>query len=61
MEIRYARARDAVALGVVADEEQRRGLDVRTRERLLSAGADLIVADFVHHAALVELLTRNRE
>ncbi len=57
VEIRHARARDAVALGVAADEERRLGLNARKRERLLSAGADLIVTDFVHHAELVDLLT----
>ena len=49
VEIRHAKARGAVALGVAADEEKRQGLDPRKRQRLLDAGADLIVTDFVHH------------
>ncbi len=56
VEIRHAREHGALALGVAADEERRQGLSSRKRERLLAAGADLIVTDFLHHEALVALL-----
>lgn len=56
VEIRNAKARDALALGLAADEEKRQGLNPRKRQRLLQAGADLIVADFTHHIDLVNIL-----
>jgi len=56
VEIRHAKARGAVALGVAADEERRQGLDPRKHRRLLEAGADLIVTDFLHHAELLHCL-----
>lgn len=56
VEIRHAKDHGAVALGVAVDEERRQGLNPRKRERLLAAGADLIVTDFMHHEALTALL-----
>jgi phosphoglycolate phosphatase-like HAD superfamily hydrolase len=53
VEIRHAKTRGAVALGVASDEEHRRGLNPRKRRRLLCAGADLIVPDFLHHEELL--------
>lgn len=50
--VSYA-ARGAVALGLAADEERRQGLNPRKRQRLLAAGADLIVTDFLHHEDLL--------
>jgi len=46
VEIRNAKARDAIALGVASDEVRRFGLNPRKRERLINAGADLIIPDF---------------
>jgi phosphoglycolate phosphatase-like HAD superfamily hydrolase len=57
VEIRNAKDRDAIALGVAVDEYRREGLNARKRERLLHAGADLIITDFRHHDELVRLLT----
>jgi phosphoglycolate phosphatase len=57
VEIRHAKAQQAVTLGIAADEELRQGLDPRKRERLVSAGADLIVTDFLNHEYLLECLT----
>lgn len=57
VEIRHAKARDAVALGIAANEEQRQGLDPRKRKRLLAAGADFIVTDFLHHDDLLAMFT----
>jgi phosphoglycolate phosphatase-like HAD superfamily hydrolase len=59
VEIRQGKARGAVALGIAADEAARQGRDSRKRERLLDAGADLIVTDFTHSDELVALLVGN--
>lgn len=56
VEIRHARDHGAVALGVAVDEDRRQGLNPRKRERLLAAGADLIVTDFLHYGALAAVL-----
>lgn len=56
VEIRQGKAQGAVALGIAADEAARQGLDPRKRERLLRAGADLIVTDFTHYGELATLL-----
>jgi len=56
VEIRHAKALGAVALGLAADEERRQGLNPRKRQRLLAAGADLIVTDFLHHKDLLRYL-----
>ena len=56
VEIEFARRVGAVALGLASDEERRAGLNPRKRQRLLSAGADLITGDFSHAEQLVELL-----
>ena len=59
VEIRNGKAHDAVTLGVAADEDQRQGLNPRKRERVISAGADLVVTDFLHYAQLARLFTRS--
>ena len=56
VEIREARARGALALGVASDEVRRCGWNGRKRQRLLDAGADLLIADFIQGDALVEIL-----
>ncbi len=56
VEIRNARARDALALGVASDEVRRSGPNPRKRRRLLAAGADLVIPDFGEAEALVQLL-----
>ena len=58
VEIRNAKDRGAVALGVAADEVERQGLSARKRKRLLDAGADLIVTDLLHGADLVRFLAQ---
>ena len=57
VEIQYARQAGAVSLGVAADESLRRGLNPRKRQRLLHAGADIIVTDFTHYHELAAILT----
>jgi len=56
VEISLAHAVGAVALGVAADEQRRQGLDVRKRQRLVGAGADLLITDFLHAQQLAHLL-----
>jgi phosphoglycolate phosphatase len=57
VEIRHAKAQDAITLGVAANEERRQGLDPRKRQRVLTAGADFIVTDFAHHEELLAMFT----
>jgi phosphoglycolate phosphatase-like HAD superfamily hydrolase len=56
VEIREAAGRGALTLGVAADEARRQGLNPRKRRRLVEAGADLLVTDFLHHETLVDRL-----
>lgn len=56
VEIRCARQAGAVALGLAADEGTRQTLSPRKRERLLAAGADLIISSFLHSQELCSLL-----
>ncbi len=60
VEIRNAKARDAVALGVATDEVKRSGLNVHKRKRLIDAGADIIIPDFTRHSELVDFLLQKR-
>ena len=57
VEIREARKRNAVALGIASDEINRRGMNPNKRQRLIDAGADLLIADFSHAERLAEMLT----
>lgn len=56
VEIHEAKVRGALALGVASDEVRRCGWNGRKRQRLLDAGADLLIADFTQGDALVEIL-----
>jgi phosphoglycolate phosphatase-like HAD superfamily hydrolase len=56
VEIKAAQQAGAVALGVACNETDRTSLDERKRQRLLRAGADLIISNFNHAAELVRLL-----
>lgn len=55
VEIREGAMRNAVTLGVASDEVARHGWNERKVERLKSAGADLLVADFTHARELLAL------
>jgi phosphoglycolate phosphatase-like HAD superfamily hydrolase len=57
VEIKAAWQAGAVALGVACNETDRTSLDERKHQRLLRAGADLIINNFNHAAELVELLS----
>lgn len=56
VEICNAVAREALSLGVASDEVRRFGWNARKRQRLLNAGADLLVADFRQHKSLLRFL-----
>lgn len=56
VEIRHARAAGAVAVGVASDEIRRRGWNERKRERLIRAGAHLLIPDFEQADHLLDLI-----
>jgi phosphoglycolate phosphatase-like HAD superfamily hydrolase len=56
VEMREARKKGALAVGVASDEVRRHGLNLRKRERLVKAGAHLIVPDFSQIDALLDAL-----
>jgi phosphoglycolate phosphatase-like HAD superfamily hydrolase len=56
VEIIEGRQRGAVTLGVASDEVVRNGWNEHKMERLTRAGADLLVADFVHSSELIKAL-----
>lgn len=58
VEIFHARSREAIALGIAANEDQRQGLDPRKRSRLLAAGADFIITDFLRYPELLDMFTQ---
>jgi phosphoglycolate phosphatase-like HAD superfamily hydrolase len=58
VEIRCARGVGAIGLGIAADEDTRQTLNPRKRARLIEAGADLIVANFLPAAELANLFCR---
>ncbi len=57
VEIRNAKSKDAIAVGVATDEVRRCGLNPRKRKRLINAGADLIVPDFTRHKKIIAFLS----
>ncbi|MGC8781344.1 MAG: HAD family hydrolase [Anaerolineae bacterium] len=56
VEIEDAKRVGGIAVGVASDEARRTGRDEWKRNRLIAAGADLIVPDFREHEALVKYL-----
>jgi phosphoglycolate phosphatase-like HAD superfamily hydrolase len=60
VEIEDAKAAGGIAVGVASNEATRQGIDVWKRERLIQAGADLIIPDFREHEALVAHLFAER-
>lgn len=56
VEIQNARSNGCIALGVASDEVRGYGWNMHKRQRLIRAGADLMVADFAEHEALVTYL-----
>lgn len=56
VEIENAKCAGGLAVGVASNEIERRGVNAWKRERLIRAGADVIVPDFREHAALTAYL-----
>ncbi len=60
VEIRHGREHDCVTIGVASNEVQGYGWNERKRERLIQAGADLLVPDFGEAQQLEEYLFPRR-
>jgi len=56
VEIEDAKAVGGIAVGVASNEASRTGINEWKRQRLIAAGADIIVPDFREHERLVEYL-----
>jgi phosphoglycolate phosphatase-like HAD superfamily hydrolase len=56
VEIEETKKVGGIAVGVATDEERRAGIDEWKRERLIQAGADLIIPDFCEQEALIDYL-----
>ena len=56
VEIENCKEVGGVAIGVASDELNRRGINEWKRERLIRAGADIIIPDFTNIPALTKLL-----
>lgn len=56
VEIRHGRENGCVSIGVCSDEIRRHGWNMRKRERLLRAGADILIPDFAERDALMQYL-----
>jgi phosphoglycolate phosphatase-like HAD superfamily hydrolase len=56
VEIEDTKAMGGIAVGVASDEVNRQGINEWKRERLIQAGADLIIPDFRQHERLVAYL-----
>jgi phosphoglycolate phosphatase-like HAD superfamily hydrolase len=56
VEIENTVAVGGIAVGVATDEVQRHRVDPWKRQRLIDAGAQLIIADFCHQSELLDLL-----
>lgn len=56
VEIRNARGNACIAVGVASDEGRGAGWNPAKKERLVNAGADLLVPDFTEEAALAAFL-----
>jgi phosphoglycolate phosphatase-like HAD superfamily hydrolase len=60
VEINEAKAVGGIAVGVASDEASPGRLNLWKRERLVRAGADIVVPDFREHEALLEYLVGER-
>jgi len=56
VEIENCKEVGGLAIGVASDEVNRRGINEWKRERLIRAGADIIIPDYTNISALTELL-----
>ena len=53
MEIREVKKKGGLAVGVASDEVRRYGLNLSKRERLIRAGADIIIPDYTPERCLI--------
>jgi phosphoglycolate phosphatase len=58
VEIENTKAVQGIAVGVASDEARRQGVNEWKRQRLIRAGADLIIPDYREHEELVSYLCR---
>ena len=56
VELRNVKAAGGIAVGVASDEKTGYGLDEHKRDRLIRAGADIIIPDFTVGDALLDYL-----
>lgn len=56
VEIEDTKAVGGIAVGVASDEVNRQGINEWKRERLIQAGADLVIPDFREHERLIAYL-----
>ena len=56
VEIENTAAVGGLAIGVASNEAERQGLDAWKRQRLIEAGADIIIPDFREYEALLQYL-----
>ena len=56
VEIENVKSVGGTAVGVASDEEKREGVDAWKRDRLLQAGADIIIPEYTEQASLVSFL-----
>lgn len=56
VEIENCKEAGGLAVGVASDEVRRRGVDEWKRRRLIGAGADVIIGDYLHKQPLLEYL-----
>ena len=56
VEVREARRRGSLAVGIASDEVRRFGLNLTKRTRLIKAGAQVVIPDFAQLAAILRFL-----
>lgn len=56
VELREVKKRGGIAVGVATDEVRKFGLNIRKRERLIKAGADIVIPDFSQFFNLIKYL-----
>lgn len=61
VEIEDSKSVDGIAIGVASDEKNRSGVDEWKRNRLIAAGADIIIPDFQEASLLEEYLFPNHK
>jgi len=61
VEIEDSKSVDGIAIGVASDEKNRCGVDEWKRNRLIAAGADIIIPDFQEASLLEEYLFPNNQ